>query len=315
MRKNYPQIKRIFLLLLVSVCLIMTYACSSDTGAVAEHSESSSFFDLSQIPAYSGKAYVTVNDNVPYFTEDEMTTESYEFYSELDTLGRCGVCAASIGRNLMPTGERGEIGSVRPTGWHTVKYQGVIDRDYLYNRCHLIGWQLTGENANVKNLITGTRYMNTIGMNPFENRVADYIRRTGNHVMYRVTPVFEGNNLLASGVLMEAKSVEDNGRGVSFNVYCYNVQPHIVIDYATGDSSLSEAEQVSQQEAPATGETYAVNSRNGKIHMVGACPATGSGDDAMTRPVYFATYEEAEAYSAAIEPDSENRKCKSCWKS
>lgn len=192
-------------------------------------------YDLSSIPKYSGEPYVVINNNVPYFKDSEMTTKSYEKYSELDELGRCGVAVSSVGRDLMPTEKRGRISRVKPTGWHSVKYKGV-DGGSLYNRCHLIAHQLTAENANWKNLITGTRYMNTEGMLPFENMVADYVKETGNHVMYRVTPVFEGDNLVASGVLMEAKSVEDNGKGVEFNVYCYNVQPGIGIDYATGDS-------------------------------------------------------------------------------
>lgn len=196
-------------------------------------------FDLSEVPVFSGKAYVAVNGNEPYFTEDEMASSSYEYYSDLDSLGRCGVVVAAIGRDLMPTEERGEIGMVKPSGWHTVRYNDIVDGNYLYNRCHLIGYQLSGENANTKNLITGTRYMNTEGMLPFENMVADYVKETGNHVMYRVTPIFEGDNLLASGVLMEAKSVEDDGRGISYCIFAYNVQPYVIIDYATGESELA----------------------------------------------------------------------------
>ncbi len=196
-------------------------------------------FNLAEVPAYSGSPYCEINGNCPFFTNEEMTAESYESYGELDSLGRCQTCVASIGKDLMPTEKRGNIGNVHPTGWHLVKYAG-IDGNYLYNRCHLIGYQLTGENANTRNLITGTRYLNVEGMLPFENKTADYIESTGNHVMYRVTPIFEGDNLLASGVLMEAKSVEDNGTGLSFCVYCYNVQPGVTIDYATGDSSGPE---------------------------------------------------------------------------
>ena len=201
--------------------------------------EESSAFDLSAIPEYSGDPYVTVNGNVPDFDEDDLTTVSFETYSELDSLGRCGVAYACIGTDLMPTEERGSISSVTPTGWHSVTYD-IVDGGYLYNRCHLIGYQLTAENANERNLITGTRYLNVDGMLPFENMVADYIEETGNHVLYRVTPVFEGDNLVASGVQIEAMSVEDNGEGILFNVYCYNVQPGITIDYATGDSWLSD---------------------------------------------------------------------------
>ena len=180
-----------------------------------------------------------MNGNEPYFSDEEMTSSSYEYYSDLDSLGRCGVVVAAIGRDLMPTEERGEIGMVKPSGWHTVRYNDIVDGNYLYNRCHLIGYQLTGENANTKNLITGTRYMNIEGMLPFENMVADYVKETGNHVMYRVTPIFAGDNLLASGVLMEAKSVEDDGGGISYCIFAYNVQPYVIIDYATGESELS----------------------------------------------------------------------------
>ena len=197
--------------------------------------------DISQqIPDYSGKSYAVINDNVPFFTKKDMRADSYEYYSELDELGRCGVCIASIGRDIMPVEERGAIGMVKPTGWHTVKYNGVVDGNYLYNRCHLIGFQLTGENANTRNLITGTRSMNVDGMLPFENMVADYVKETDNHVMYRVTPIYEGDNLVATGVLMEAKSVEDDGDGILFNVFVYNVQDGISINYANGKSSLIE---------------------------------------------------------------------------
>ncbi|MBE5928343.1 MAG: hypothetical protein E7267_03080 [Lachnospiraceae bacterium] len=193
------------------------------------------------IPEASGdEPYIVVNDNIPYFSEKELelATDSYETYSELDGLGRCGVCMASVGPDIMPTEERGSIGHIKPTGWQTVKYNGIVDGNYLYNRCHLIGFQLTGENANEKNLITGTRYMNVDGMLPFENEIADYVHDTGNHVLYRVTPVFDGDNLVANGVLMEACSVEDDGEGVRFNVFCYNIQPGISIDYTDGNSSL-----------------------------------------------------------------------------
>lgn len=195
---------------------------------------------VGDIPAYSGKPYVIVNDNKPFFADSDLTADSYEYYSPLDSLGRCGVVCACIGKDLMPTEERGLIGQVRPSGWHTVKYNGLVDGNYLYNRCHLIGYQLTGENSNERNLITGTRYLNVQGMLPFENMTAWYIRDTGKHVLYRVTPLYDGENLVASGVLMEAKSVEDDGEGILFNVFCYNVQPGIVIDYATGDSHLAE---------------------------------------------------------------------------
>ncbi len=194
-----------------------------------------SAFSLQDVPAYSGTPYTEINDNHPYFTEADITTESFENYSELDSLGRCGVAYANIGQNLMPTEPRGEIGSVKPTGWHLVKYDNV-DGKYLYNRCHLIAYMLAAENANPLNLITGTRYLNTQGMLPFETQVCDYVKNTGNHVLYRVTPIFDGDNLLADGVLMEAYSVEDAGEGIQFCVFAYNVQPGISIDYATGDN-------------------------------------------------------------------------------
>lgn len=194
-------------------------------------------FDISKVPEYSGEPYVAINDNIPFFTDDEMTDKSFEYYSELDYLGRCGTCVASIGKDIMPTEDRESISSVTPSGWENNKYSTeLVDGGYIYNRCHLIGFQLTGENANNQNLITGTRYLNIDGMVGFENMIADYVKETGNHVMLRVTPIFEGNNLLASGVLMEAKSVEDGGDGILFNVFCYNVQPGIVLDYATGNN-------------------------------------------------------------------------------
>ena len=197
-------------------------------------------FLISSVAKYSGTPYAVVNNNVPYFTSAEITSSSYEVYADLDSLGRCGITMACIGPDLMPTEERGESGSVKPTGWFTVKYD-CVDGKYLYNRCHLIGFQLTGENANTSNLITGTRYMNVDGMLPFENMVADYIKETNNHVMYRVTPIFEGDNLVATGVLMEAMSVEDNGDGILFCVFCYNVQPGVEIDYTTGASKEATA--------------------------------------------------------------------------
>ena len=218
----------------------------TESSAPTEITTASSF-SLSDVPAYSGKAYTSVNGNVPYFTAAELTTTSFETYSDLDTLGRCGVTYACIGKDLMPTEERGSIGMVKPTGWHTVRYDDLVDGKYLYNRCHLIGYQLAGENANTKNLITGTRYLNIEGMLPFANMVADYIQETNNHVLYRVTPIFEGNNLLANGVLMEGYSVEDKGAGVSYCVFAYNVQPGIEIDYATGESKLADGAQHEEQ--------------------------------------------------------------------
>lgn len=196
-------------------------------------------YSLSEIPEYSGNNYVYIDNNVPNFNDSEKKNYSYEEYSELDYLGRCGKAVASIGIDLMPTKERESIGSVKPSGWHTVKYD-FIDGKYLYNRCHLIGYQLTGENANSKNLITCTRQMNTKGMLEFENRVTNYIKKTKNHVLYRVTPIFYDDNLVASGVQMEALSIEDDGKGISFNVFVYNVQDNVEIDYKTGESKLKD---------------------------------------------------------------------------
>lgn len=218
---------------------------------------------LSNIPAYSGNTFVAINDNVPFFTKEELTTTAYENYSDLDALGRCGVVMACCGQEIMPTGERGDISSIKPTGWVQVKYD-FVDGKYLYNRSHLIGWQLSGENANEKNLITGTRYFNTEGMLPFENMVADYIKETDNHVMYRVTPIYDGKNLVAHGVLIEAYSVEDNGEGICFNVFCYNVQPGVVIDYTTGvsHSEVKPSPTATQD----TSQTYILNTNSKKIH-------------------------------------------------
>ena len=218
--------------------------------------EGTSAFSLREIPAYSGTPYTEVNGNQPYFTEEELTTQSFETYSELDSLGRCGVAYANVGQDLMPTEPRGEIGAVKPTGWHLVKYDNV-DGKYLYNRCHLIAYMLAAENANPQNLITGTRYLNVQGMLPFETKVCDYVKNTGNHVLYRVTPIFEGDNLLADGVLMEAYSVEDAGEGISFCVFAYNVQPGIGIDYATGDNWAESSGTYQSTEASVTEKTPA----------------------------------------------------------
>ena len=211
---------------------------SDDSKQKVVHTGTASAFNTADVPAYSGKPYTAVNNNEPYFTSDDLTTEAFENYSELDSLGRCGVAYANVCLETMPTEKRGSISEVKPTGWHSVKYDNV-DGKSLYNRCHLIGYQLTAENANQQNLITGTRYLNVDGMLPFENMVADYVKETDNHVLYRVTPIFTGDNLVADGVLMEGYSVEDEGDGICFCVYAYNVQPGITIDYATGDSWLS----------------------------------------------------------------------------
>jgi len=282
----------------------------TESSAPTEITTASSF-SLSDVPAYSGKAYISVNGNVPYFTAAELTTTSFETYSDLDTLGRCGVTYACIGQDLMPTKERGSIGMVKPTGWHTVRYDDLVDGKYLYNRCHLIGYQLTGENANTQNLITGTRYLNIEGMLPFENMVADYIQETDNHVLYRVTPIFEGNNLLANGVLMEGYSVEDKGAGVSYCVFAYNVQPGIEIDYATGESKLADGAQHEEQKTatvtptpspepekqePVTGSEasqadYILNTNTKKFHY----PTCSSVNDMKekNKQEFFGTRDEA----------------------
>ena len=272
------KIKMRALAMVICLALTMQFASGCGTTEAAQSTQENATtieetFDFAAVPAYDGKAYVAVNDNVPFFTEEELSSASYETYGELDPLGRCTVCVASVGQDLMPAEERGNIGAVKPTGWHTVKYD-FVDGKYLYNRCHLIGYQLTGENANEKNLITGTRYLNIEGMLPFENMVADYVKETDQHVMYRVTPVFEGDNLLAAGVLMEGKSVEDNGEGVLFCVFAYNVQPGVSIDYATGESSAdgtivndtSAQEETSQSEET---QTYVLNTNTHKFHKPG----------------------------------------------
>lgn len=231
------------------------------TSTDVQASDNTAIINLNDIPAFTDKAYITINNNVPYFSDADYSTTSFEKYSDLDSLGRCGVAYANIGIDLMPTKdqERKPIGMIKPSGWQTVKYDNV-DGKYLYNRCHLIGYQLTAENANEKNLITGTRYLNIQGMLPFENMAADYIKETKNHVLYRVTPIYDGNNLVASGVLMEGKSVEDKGQGISFCVYAYNNQPGINIDYATGKSSLADV--VSSEEVESKSSSTATNTTN-----------------------------------------------------
>lgn len=229
MRKSYK--KKLIKIIVAGVVALGGYL------GVEFHQQTYSAIGIEDVPEYSGQPYVIINDNEPYFDKDNLTTQAFEKYSSLDSLGRCGVAYANIGEETMPTEKRGNIGMIKPSGWQIKKYD-FIDGKYLYNRCHLIGYQLSGENANEKNLITGTRYMNTEGMLPFENQVADYVQETGNHVLYRVTPVFEGNHLVADGVLMEAMSVEDRGLDIEFNVFVYNVQPGVKIDYATGNSQL-----------------------------------------------------------------------------
>ena len=278
------------LLLVLLCCLLLTACEGSMQGADSqEMSGRREDIPLSDIPEYTGEPYIAVDGNEPDFSEEERTANTFESYSELDSLGRCGAAYACIGRDLMPAEERGSIGQVKPTGWQTVKDENV-DGKYLYNRCHLIGYQLTGENANEKNLITGTRYMNVDGMLPFENMVADYVKETGNHVLYRVTPVFEEDDLLASGVQMEALSVEDEGADISYNVFVYNVQPGISIDYATGDSAVSESELSGAQ-----GEEGVIrgNSRSKIYHCPGQAAYEEMADSKNL--VIFGSEQEAEA--------------------
>ncbi len=252
-----------------------TVGNSTDTNTDTEKSDSDkipadSKFDATPewVEPYSGTPYAVINNNVPEFKEGELVSKSYEFYSELDFLGRCGYTIACVGKDIMPTEDRESISSVKPSGWINKQYDSkLVDGGYLYNRCHLIGFQLTGENANKLNLITGTRYMNVDGMLPFEDMVADYVKETNNHVMYRVTPIYIGNNLVASGVQMEAYSVEDDGEGICFNVYVYNVQPGITINYVTGDNWLSgEAVPETESQTEAWDGKYILNIGTKKIH-------------------------------------------------
>lgn len=255
--------------LLLSLTLLFG-GCSPDSSSESpsQTSDREASYNLESIPEYTGDPYVVINENVPFFTESDFTEEAFETYSDLDELGRCGAAFANVGKETMPTEERGQIGMIKPSGWQTVKYD-CVDGKYLYNRCHLIGYQLSAENANEKNLITGTRYLNVSGMLPFENKVADYIKNTGNHVLYRITPIYQDKNLVASGVLMEAQSVEDDT--IRFCVYCYNVQPGIQIDYATGKSSLAAGSEEASK-APDQEATYILNENTKKIHTPD-CPS------------------------------------------
>ena len=229
------------------------------------------FFNYREIPEFDGSSpYVIINSNNPFFDDELLIKQTFESYGELDRLGRCTVVFANVCQELMPTEERGSIGSVKPSGWQTVKYD-CVDGNYLYNRCHLIGYQLTGENANTRNLITGTRYMNVQGMLPFEDMVADYVKETNNHVLYRVTPIFLDNELLARGVLMEAYSLEDDGEGICFNVFCYNSQPEIRIDYATGESKYVGKDEPSDN----IDADYVLNKNSKKFHLPD-CSSVGS---------------------------------------
>lgn len=280
--------KKVYGWLLAVICCLFLTACAEDS-LKSEIQGGKESISLDDIPEYSGEPYVEINGNEPDFPDDGSGEESFETYSELDSLGRCGVAYASVGTDLMPTGERESISQVKPTGWQTVKYEHV-DGKYLYNRCHLIGYQLSGENANERNLITGTRYMNVEGMLPFENMVADYVKETDCHVLYRVTPVFEGDNLLANGVQMEAYSVEDEGESISFNVFVYNVQPGVSIDYATGDNAKGDKDFTQAEDSKGV---IRGNSRSKIYHCPGQAAYEEMADSKHL--VVFQTEEEAQS--------------------
>ena len=244
-----------------------TVQVTTQTTTLTEAKDTDYVLNLKTLPVYDQEPFITINQNRPYYTLNTTETTAFEYYSPLDGLSRCGICEACIGQELMPTEKRGSIGMVKPSGWQLSRYDGIVDGNYLFNRCHLIGYQLTGENANICNLITGTRYLNVTGMLPFENQTAEYIKSTGNHVYYRVTPYFENENLVATGVLMEASSIEDLGAGLQFNVFCYNVQPHIFIDYATGENHLIEIPEQQTEELPIQNSDYVVNKNTKKFHL------------------------------------------------
>ena len=247
-------------ILLLSLLLFIATICGACTATISNQTETTT----KETVVSSDTPYITLNNNIPEFTKKDYTTKSFETYSELDSLGRCGVAFANVGKDLMPTEKRGSISSVKPTGWHSTKYD-CVDGKYLYNRCHLIGYQLTAENANKQNLITGTRYLNIEGMLPFENMVADYVKETNNHVLYRVIPDFVDNELVARGVQIEGWSVEDEGEGICFNIYAYNTQPGVIIDYKTGESKLSDSDNISSGKID-TYNTYILNTGTKKFH-------------------------------------------------
>lgn len=284
--------RRCFACLLSGMLVLSLLLSGCELGLPQENQQASAVsVSLEEVPAYSGSPYVELDGNQPGFSLEERTTDSFETYSTLDALGRCGPAYACIGQDLMPTEDRESISSVHPTGWVQAEYS-FVDGGSLYNRCHLIGFQLTGENANEENLITGTRYMNVEGMLPFENMVADYIKETGNHVLYRAIPIFEGENLVASGVVMEAFSVEDEGEGVCFHVYVYNVQPGVEIDYATGESweTGDSASSALESQAEEQETDYVLNTSSKKFHL----PDCSSVDSmsGKNRQEYHGTREE-----------------------
>lgn len=268
--------------LLLTVALMCTILL---TGCTQNNINKENTVSLETIPQFEGKAYVELNGNIPSFPEEDKTKQSFEHYEKLDVLGRARGAYANIGKETMPKEKRGSISSVHPTGWNNTQYN-FVDGKYLYNRCHLIGYQLTAENANERNLITGTRYMNVEGMLPFENMVADYIKETGNHVLYRVTPIYEGDNLVANGVEMEAESIEDNGEGIQFHVFVYNVQPLVDIDYSDGSSQKTKIQSDTNMEIRG-------NSRSKIYH----CPGQNAYKDMKDSKnlVIFSSEEEAKA--------------------
>lgn len=284
--------RRCFACLLSGVLVLSLLLSGCELGLPQENQQASAVsVSLEEVPAYSGSPYVELDGNQPGFSLEERTTDSFETYSTLDALGRCGPAYACIGQDLMPTEDRESISSVLPTGWVQAEYD-FVEGGSLYNRCHLIGFQLTGENANEENLITGTRYMNVEGMLPFENMVADYIKETGNHVLYRAIPIFEGENLVASGVVMEALSVEDEGEGVCFHVYVYNVQPGVEIDYTTGESweTGDSASSALESQAEEQKRDYVLNTSSKKFHRPD-CPSVDSISE-KNRQEYHGTREE-----------------------
>lgn len=278
--------RRILCTSLIAVLLASLFGCASLPQERPQ--EDAVTITIDEVPVYSGDPYVVINDNEPSFSSEELESDSFESYGELDDLGRCTIAFANLSSELMPQGERGSIGQVKPSGWQTVRYDSV-DGKYLYNRCHLIGWQLSGENANERNLITGTRYMNTEGMLPFENMVADHIKETDGHVLYRVTPIFVEDELVARGVQMEAYSIEDAGASICFNVFVYNVQPGIEINYSDGSSRLSETVDESQEDGVIRG-----NSRSKIYH----CPGQAAYED-MADSRYLVLFDSEEEAIAA----------------
>ena len=313
MKKLLKFKNSLIMMLGVLLCLSGLISCSitidlstDNNGQVIENSNNtnsstsnttttdSSNITINNIPEYSGDDYIILNNNVPNFSDSDLTTTSFEEYAPLDDLGRCGVAYSNIGTDIMPTEKRESISSVKPSGWHSVKYD-IVEGKYLYNRSHLIGYQLTAENANDRNLITGTRYFNATLMLPYENMVADYIKEKNNHVLYRVTPVFEGNNLVATGVQMEAKSVEDNGEGIEFNVFVYNVQPGITIDYATGDSALS-GEEITNTSSSSNSNNTSNNSSN----------TTSSNNTTSTEEIIIRGNSKSKIYHCPGQRDYEN---------